>query len=124
MLRFICHLGPGRSPGVPEPQCITPDLALHSIHQFVDSRLAEQITVYTTGPSCARCTLTKNVLTRKGVEFVEVDIRDNPAARAYVVEELGYSDAPVVVVSDEDHWSGFRPDHIDRIAVTDRTSNR
>lgn len=32
-----------------------------------------------------------------------------------VVEDLGYSEAPVVVVSDEHHWSGFRPDQIDRL---------
>lgn len=78
------------------------------------------VTVYTTGESCARCKLTKNVLRSKGVQFVEVDIRDNPAAREYVVEELGYTEAPVVVVEDgtgEDHWSGFRPDQIDRIAA-------
>jgi len=77
------------------------------------------VTVYTTGPSCIRCKMTKDVMGRKGVEFVEVDIRENTAAREYVVEELGYTEAPVVVVEDgtgEDHWSGFRPDQIDRIA--------
>jgi len=58
------------------------------------------------------------VLTSKGIEFVEVDIRDNEDARSYVVDDLGYTEAPVVVVSDQDHWSGFRPDHIDRIANT------
>lgn len=78
--------------------------------------MADQITVYTTGPSCARCTLTKQVLTNKGIEFVEVNIRENENARNYVVEDLGYTEAPVVVITDEDHWSGFRPDQIDRIA--------
>ena len=78
--------------------------------------MAKRITVYTTGPSCARCTLTKNVLTTKGIEYDEVNIRDNEDARAYVVDDLGYTEAPVVVVTDEDHWSGFRPDHINRIA--------
>ena len=78
------------------------------------------VTVYTTGPSCIRCKMTMDVMGRKGVEFVEVDIRENTAAREYVVEELGYTEAPVVVVEDgtgEDHWSGFRPDQIDRIAA-------
>lgn len=78
--------------------------------------MADQITVYTTGPSCARCTLTKNVLKSKGIAFVEVNIRDDEGARSYVVDDLGYTEAPVVVVTDEDHWSGFRPDQIDRIA--------
>lgn len=73
------------------------------------------IVVYTTGPACIRCTMTKKVLTQKGVPFTEVDIRENSAARDYVVEDLGYTEAPVVVVSDEDHWSGFRPDQIDRL---------
>ncbi|MDR7184626.1 glutaredoxin-like protein NrdH [Microbacterium trichothecenolyticum] len=74
------------------------------------------VTVYTTGPSCQRCKLTKDVLKSKGVPFIEVDIREHPAAREYVVDELGYAEAPVVVVDDNDHWSGFRPDQIDRIA--------
>ncbi|KAF2418200.1 glutaredoxin family protein [Microbacterium sp. B35-30] len=77
---------------------------------------AEVITVYTTGPACMRCTLTKRMLAQKGVRFIEVDIRDNQAAREYVVDDLGYTEAPVVVVSDEDHWSGFRPDKLDGLA--------
>ena len=31
------------------------------------------------------------------------------------VKELGYLQAPVVVTDDE-HWSGFRPDKIDALA--------
>ena len=31
------------------------------------------------------------------------------------VKELGYLQAPVVV-TDGDHWSGFRPDKIDELA--------
>ncbi len=57
----------------------------------------------------ARCSLTKKVLTARGIEFVEVDIRESEAARTYVVEDLSYTEAPVVVVTDEDHWSGFAP---------------
>lgn len=76
------------------------------------------VTVYTTGPSCQRCRLTRELLTSKGVVFIEVDIREQPAARDYVVDELGYTEAPVVVVDEHDHWSGFRPDQIDRIART------
>jgi glutaredoxin-like protein NrdH len=85
-----------------------------------DEEMNEQgIVVYTTGPACIRCTMTKKVLTQKGVPFTEVDIRENSAARDYVVEDLGYTEAPVVVVTDEDHWSGFRPDQIDRL-ITNR----
>jgi len=77
------------------------------------------VTVYSTGPSCQRCTLTKKALDKQGVPFVEVDLREQPQARDYVTEELGYTEAPVVVVEDgtgQDHWSGFRPDQIKRVA--------
>lgn len=78
------------------------------------------ITIYTTGPSCGRCIVTKRALTKAGIEYREVNIRDNDAARDYVTAELGYSEAPVCVVEDgtgEDHWSGFRPDQIARVAA-------
>lgn len=77
----------------------------------------QMIIVYTTGPECMRCTMTKRLLAQRGVRFIEVDIRTNPAAREYVVHDLGYTQAPVVVVSDEDHWSGFRPDKVDALAA-------
>lgn len=75
------------------------------------------VTVYSTGPQCIRCKMTMKVLDQQNVTYVEVDIREDAAARTYVTEELGYSEAPVVVVDDNDHWSGFRPDHIGRIAA-------
>lgn len=77
---------------------------------------ASAVSVYTTGPECMRCVLTKRVLEGRGVRFVEVDIRSNDAAREYVVDDLGYTEAPVVVVTDEDHWSGFRPDKLHALA--------
>jgi glutaredoxin-like protein NrdH len=39
---------------------------------------------------------------------------EDPAALEHV-KSLGYLQAPVVV-TDEDHWSGFRPDKIDELA--------
>jgi glutaredoxin-like protein NrdH len=45
-----------------------------------------------------------------------VDVTTNDAALEYVTEELGYSAAPVVVVDDHNHWSGFRPDLIDNLS--------
>lgn len=79
------------------------------------------VSVYTTGPECIRCLLTKRLLAEKGVRFLEVDIRSNDAAREYVVDDLGYTEAPVVVVTDEDHWCGFRPDKIDALADQHRS---
>ena len=80
--------------------------------------MAEQITVYTTGPGCNKCRMTKIMLDAKHITYIEVDVtkEENAAARDYITEELGYTVAPVVVVNDDDHWCDVRPDHIDRIA--------
>jgi glutaredoxin-like protein NrdH len=75
-----------------------------------------KLTVYSK-PSCVQCTATYRALDAKGIEYDVVDLTTNPAALEYVMEELGYSAAPVVVVSDQDHWSGFRPDLIDKHAA-------
>lgn len=39
-----------------------------------------------------------------------------PLAAIEQVKSLGYVQAPVVI-TDEDHWSGFRPDKIDELAT-------
>ncbi|MEX0153850.1 glutaredoxin-like protein NrdH [Microbacterium sp. LMI1-1-1.1] len=68
-------------------------------------------------PSCVQCTATYRALDAKGIKYTVVDLTTNPAALEYVMDELGYSAAPVVVASDQDHWSGFRPDLIDKHAA-------
>ncbi|MEV8249451.1 glutaredoxin family protein [Microbacterium sp. NPDC076768] len=77
----------------------------------------EPLRVYTTGPSCGKCEMTKRMLKAKGIPFIETNISHDEAAREYVTVELGYSTAPVVVVDDEDHWCDLRPDHIERVAA-------
>lgn len=77
----------------------------------------ESITVYTTGPTCVQCTMTKRALDAAGVPFEEVNVREHAAAMAYISDELGYAQAPVVVVDEHDHWAGFQPDQIARIAA-------
>ena len=65
-----------------------------------------------------RCRLTEQALTRAGIGYCVVDIADNDAAREWITADLGYTEAPVVVVEDgtgQDHWSGFRPDNIARL---------
>ncbi|MCP2286971.1 Glutaredoxin, partial [Promicromonospora umidemergens] len=65
---------------------------------------------------CAtKATLNGSALDAKGILYDIVDLSENDAALEYV-KELGYSQAPVVVVDDQDHWSGFRPDKIERVA--------
>ncbi|WP_349828058.1 glutaredoxin-like protein NrdH [Brevibacterium litoralis] len=67
------------------------------------------ITVYTK-PSCVQCTATHRALDAKGIEYRSVDLAQDPNALD-VVKAMGYMQAPVVV-TDNDHWSGFRPDKI------------
>ncbi|GAA1780191.1 MULTISPECIES: glutaredoxin-like protein NrdH [Leucobacter] len=71
------------------------------------------ITVYTK-PSCVQCTATYRALDSKGIEYEVLDLSQDEAA-LQAVKELGYLQAPVVVADDE-HWSGFRPDKISELA--------
>lgn len=75
------------------------------------------VTVYSK-PACPQCTMTYRALDAQGIEYRVVDVTQVPAAMEYVVDELGYRAAPVVVVEEEpeNHWSGFRPDLIQRLA--------
>lgn len=74
------------------------------------------VTVYTK-PSCVQCTATKRALTKAGIAFDLVDITTDETARNYVIS-LGHLQAPVVV-TDDDHWSGFRPEQIKTLATRD-----
>ena len=77
------------------------------------------VTVYSTGPGCMQCKMTYRALDQAGIGYTVVDVTDNPAAREYVMDELGHSTAPVVVV-DQDldhHWSGFRREKIAALAT-------
>lgn len=62
-------------------------------------------------PNCVQCTQTYRKLDKEGIEYTVVDITQDEGAYKYVTETLGYSAAPVVV-TDNDHWSGYRPDKI------------
>jgi glutaredoxin-like protein NrdH len=72
-----------------------------------------EYTVYTK-PDCPNCDKTKAYLDSKGISYTAVDITEVPAALAYITEELGYSQAPVVVNNsdDQDHWAGLRRDKL------------
>ena len=70
-------------------------------------------TVYTK-PSCGQCTATYRALDSQGIEYDVIDLSEDPTALE-AVKELGYLQAPVVVTDDE-HWSGFRPDKISQLA--------
>jgi glutaredoxin-like protein NrdH len=77
------------------------------------------VTVYSTGPSCMQCKMTYRALDQAGIGYTVVDVTQNPAAREYVMDELGHSTAPVVVVNQDPdhHWSGFRREKIAALAT-------
>lgn len=66
-------------------------------------------TVYSK-PACVQCDATKRELKKKGIEFEVIDITEDAEALS-TIKGMGYLQAPVVI-TDEDHWSGFRPDKI------------
>jgi glutaredoxin-like protein NrdH len=53
-------------------------------------------------------------LDAKGISYDVIDLTQDAGALSHVTE-LGYRQAPVVVAHG-DHWSGFRPDMIARLA--------
>jgi len=65
------------------------------------------ITVYTK-PHCPQCDATKRQLDKAGLSYTAVDLTTDSRARDYVMS-LGHLQAPVVV-TDTDHWAGYRPD--------------
>lgn len=71
------------------------------------------VTVYTK-PACVQCNATYRALDKKGIAYQSVDISEDPVALERV-RSMGYMQAPVVI-TDNDHWSGFRPDKISAIA--------
>ncbi|WP_435300512.1 glutaredoxin-like protein NrdH [Timonella sp. A28] len=73
------------------------------------------VTVYSK-PQCVQCDATYRALDKKGIEYTVIDITQDPAALE-MVRELGHLQAPVVVAGDN-HWSGFRPDQISKLAAT------
>lgn len=74
-----------------------------------------ELTIYTT-PKCQGCKLTKDKLTEAGLEFVVVDLEENPQ----FIDEFhaqGLMQAPVIETSDGVRTAGFRPDRIKAIVA-------
>ncbi|PYF96384.1 glutaredoxin-like protein NrdH [Georgenia satyanarayanai] len=68
--------------------------------------------------------MTCRQLDKAGLTYRVVDVASDPTARSYVTEELGYTEAPVVIVDQDEahHWSGFRPDRIKAVAARATTN--
>ncbi len=83
----------------------------------VDNRLP--VTVYGKD-GCQQCSATCRRLKDKDIRYECVNVEDSPEA-AVMVKNLGYQQAPVVVVPFDyegmggQHWSGFRPDLLDKL---------
>ncbi len=67
------------------------------------------VTVYSK-PACVQCNATVRALDKKGIEYDVIDMSQDMDALERV-RALGYMQAPVVM-TEADHWSGFRPDKI------------
>jgi glutaredoxin-like protein NrdH len=72
-------------------------------------------------PGCQQCKFTCRSLDRAGIRYSVVDLTTNAAALKYV-KDLGYSQAPVVIVNEHHHWSGFNPTEIERLRLSLRKS--
>lgn len=70
------------------------------------------VTVYTK-PACVQCNATYRALDKNGVTYKTVDISQDADALERV-RAMGYMQAPVVI-TESDHWSGFRPDKISEL---------
>ena len=73
------------------------------------------ITVYSK-PACVQCTATTREMDRKNIPYTYIDLTKDADAMT-IVRDLGYMQAPVIVAGD-DHWAGFRPDKIAKLAET------
>ncbi|WP_280465858.1 glutaredoxin domain-containing protein [Nocardia brasiliensis] len=73
------------------------------------------VTVFTK-PGCQPCRATIRKLNQLGVTYHRVDITQDETGRERIAD-LGYSQAPVVLVDDDIHWSGYKPDRCNQLAA-------
>ena len=59
-----------------------------------------QVKVYTTA-YCAYCTRAKQLLSRKGVTYQEVDLSNDDALREQISGETGWRTVPQIFIGDE-----------------------
>ena len=63
--------------------------------------------------NCGECRKTEKYLDELGVDYETKNVSHDPEALAHI-KELGFTQAPVVVVGDE-MWSGHQPRKIDAL---------
>lgn len=62
-------------------------------------------------PMCVQCERTKDFLKRNDIKFSTTDVTQDADALSYIKNDLGYNQAPVVVLKRDgaviDSWSGM-----------------
>lgn len=71
------------------------------------------IKVYTK-PMCVQCDATKRHLDKLKLDYETVDITQDSEAYDHIIG-LGFQAAPVVI-TDNDSWSGYKPEKINELA--------
>ena len=71
-----------------------------------------KVTVYSK-PACVQCNATYRPLDKAGIDYQVIDMSQDADALEKV-RALGHMQAPVII-TDNDNWSGFRPDKIREI---------
>ena len=62
--------------------------------------MAAPVTIYTTG-WCPYCSRAKSLLTRKGVQFEEIDVESAPEKRAEMQTRSGRRSVPQIFIGDQ-----------------------
>lgn len=72
-----------------------------------------KVTVYSK-EHCPQCDATKRKLDKLGVAYDDVDLTDDDDLRSEMVSR-GFKATPIVI-TDDDSWSGYRPDKIEELS--------
>lgn len=73
------------------------------------------VTVWTKS-ACSQCVMTKKLMARQGIDFVEADLEEHPEQLQKFKDE-GLLQAPIIVLGhDGRRWAGFRPDLINELS--------
>jgi glutaredoxin 3 len=62
--------------------------------------MSKKVVVYST-PTCSHCITVKKYLKEKGVDYTDLNVAEDQAARAEMIEKTGRMAVPVIMVDDE-----------------------
>jgi glutaredoxin 3 len=62
--------------------------------------MSKKVVVYST-PTCSHCVSVKKYLKEKGVDYTDLNVAEDQAARAEMIEKTGRMAVPVIMVDDE-----------------------